>query len=104
MSTSRAGEPTHAPRAERPVPLTGADGFLRAFDVDTRRRHGASHLAQLVLRLGPGFDAEAFRATLAESARANPILRALIRRTLGVGTPSYRLDAARDEHWPAFER
>jgi hypothetical protein len=82
--------------------LTGADGFLRAFDVETRRRNGASHLAQVVLRLGPGFDAESFRSVLAESARANPILRAPIRRTLGVGTPAYRLDAARDDGWPAF--
>lgn len=82
--------------------LTGADGFLRAFDVETRRRNGASHLAQVVLRLGPGFDAEAFRAVLADAARANPILRAPIRRTLGVGTPTYRLDAARDDGWPAF--
>jgi len=84
------------------LPLTGADGFLRAFDADTRRRNGASHLAQVVLRLGPGFDAEAFRAVLADVARANPILRAPIGRTLGLGIPSYRLDAARAEGWPAF--
>ena len=95
----RLAAPRGAPKRLR---LTGADGFLRAFDVDTRRRNGASHLAQLVLRLGPGFDAEAFRTVLADSARANPILRAPIRRTLGVGTPAYRLDAARDEGWPAF--
>jgi hypothetical protein len=88
--------------ASRRLRLTGADGFLRAFDVETRRRNGASHLAQVVLRLGPGFDAEAFRAVLADAARANPILRAPIRRTLGVGTPTYRLDAARDDGWPAF--
>ncbi|MGH7287139.1 MAG: hypothetical protein ACREI8_03875 [Myxococcota bacterium] len=84
------------------LPLTGADGFLRAFDADTRRRNGASHLAQIVLRLGPGFDADAFRQVLADAARANPILRAPIRRTLGLGKPAYRLDAARDEGWPAF--
>jgi len=84
------------------LPLTGADGFLRAFDADTRRRNGASHLAQVVLRVGPGFDAEAFRTVLAEVTRANPILRAPIRRTLGMGTPSYRLDAARNPDWPAF--
>src|SRR5262245_4457602 len=102
MSTSSAGEPTRAPRAERLVPLTGADGFLRAFDADTRRRNGASHLAQLVLRLGPGVDAEAFRAVLAETARANPILRAPIGRRLGLGAPAYRVDRARDEGWPAF--
>jgi hypothetical protein len=84
------------------VRLTGADGFLRAFDAETRRRNGASHLAQLVLRLGPGFDAEAFRTVLAETAAANPILRAPIRRRAGLGVPSYRLDAARDAGWPAF--
>jgi hypothetical protein len=85
-----------------PIRLTGADGFLRAFDADTRRRNGASHLAQLVLRLGPGFDAEAFRAVLAETAAANPILRAPIRRRAGVGIPTYRTDAARDPAWPVF--
>jgi hypothetical protein len=84
------------------APLTGADGFLRAFDVDTRRRNRASHLAQLVLRLGPGFDADAFRKGLAETAAANPILRAPIRRAFGVGAPFYRLDRARGEGWPAF--
>jgi hypothetical protein len=85
-----------------PIRLTGADGFLRAFDADTRRRNGASHLAQLVLRLGPGFDAEAFRAVLAETAAANPILRAPIRRRAGIGVPSYRTGAASDPGWPAF--
>jgi hypothetical protein len=101
MSTSQSAdrEPGAAGRSLR---LTGADGFLRAFDLETRRKNGASHLAQLVLRLGPGFDAESFRAVLAETARANPILRAPIRRPLGVGVPSYRLDAARDEGWPGF--
>ena len=84
------------------LPLTGADGFLRAFDADTRRQNGASHLAQLVLRLGPGFDAEAFRRVLAETVAANPVLHAPIRRALGVGAPSYRLDAARSGAWPAF--
>jgi hypothetical protein len=88
--------------AAEPVRLTGADGFLRAFDADTRRRNGASHLAQLVLRLGPGFDAEAFRAVLAEAAAANPILRAPIRRRAGIGIPTYRTDAARAAGWPAF--
>jgi hypothetical protein len=83
------------------LPLTGADGFLRAFDADTRRRNGASHLAQLVLRLGPGFDAEAFRRVLAETAAANPVLRAPIRRALGVGSPAYRLDGG-GTGWPVF--
>jgi hypothetical protein len=100
MSTSAGADPAGA--AQRLLPLTGADGFLRAFDADTRRRNGASHLAQLVLRLGPGFDAEAFRAVLAETARANPILRAPIGRRLGLGVPAYRLAAARDAGWPAF--
>src|SRR5262245_16939853 len=84
------------------LPLTGADGFLRAFDADTRRRNGASHLAQLVLRLGPGFDAEAFRKVLAETAAANPVLHAPIRRTFGVGTPAYRLDGGAGSGWPVF--
>ncbi|MEN8181447.1 MAG: hypothetical protein ABFS46_02810, partial [Myxococcota bacterium] len=85
------------------LPLTGADGFLYAFDADTRRRNGASHLSQLVLRLGPGFDAEALGRVLQEAARANPILRAPIRRSFGLGPPAYRLDAARGEAWPALE-
>jgi hypothetical protein len=79
--------------AER-LPLTGADCFLRAFDAETRRRNGASHLAQLVLRLGPGFDAEALQRVLHAASAAQPILRAPIRRRLGVGAPEYRLDHA----------
>jgi hypothetical protein len=83
------------------VRLTGADGFLRAFDADTRRQNGASHLAQLVLRLGPGFDVEGFRRVLAETAAANPILNAPIRRRLGVAAPAYRL-AGGAPGWPVF--
>jgi len=102
MSTSPAASTSeNATRWPARLPLTGADGFLRAFDQETRRRNGASHLAQLVLRLGPGFDAAAFQRVLAETTAANPILRAPIRRSLGVGPPSYRLDAA-DAGWPRF--
>ena len=46
---------SNSSRAE--LALTGADCFLRAFDDEVRRRNGASHASQLVLRLGPGFDA-----------------------------------------------
>ena len=69
------------------VPLTGADCFLRAFDRETRRTTGASHLSQLVLRLGPGLDPERLRGVLHEVARANPILRAPIGRRFGIGAP-----------------
>ena len=48
------------------VPLTGADCFLRAFDIETRRSTGANHLSQLVLRLGPGLDVDGLRRTLEE--------------------------------------
>jgi hypothetical protein len=83
-------------RATDALPLTGADCFLRAFDAETRRRNGASHLSQLVLRLGPGFDLAAFREVLSRVVDANPILRAPIARRLGVGAPVYRLaDAPR---------
>ena len=75
------------------LPLTGADSFLRAFDWQTRRRNQASHLSQLVLRLGPGFDAAHFETVLHEVARACPILRAPIRR-FGLGAAVYRLDLA----------
>ncbi len=85
------------------VPLTGADCFLRAFDDEIRRHAGASHLSQLVLRLGPGFEAEALRALVARVARAHPILHAPILRWLGVGAPCYRLDRARADHLPRVE-
>lgn len=71
------------------VPLTGADCFLRAFDYEARRYHGGSHLAQLVLRLGPGFDLPRFEARLARVLRDHPILRAAIRRPGLVGIPAY---------------
>jgi hypothetical protein len=84
------------------VLLTGADCFLRAFDAELRRRAGASHLSQLVLRLGPGFDPERLRARAAQAAQEAPILRAPIRRPLGLGAPVYDLDAARRAPLPAL--
>jgi hypothetical protein len=83
------------------VPLTGADCFLRAFDTETRRMTGASHLSQLVLRLGPGLDPERLRAALHDVARANPILRAPIGRRFGVGAPVYRVARAARAPLPA---
>jgi hypothetical protein len=76
------------------LPLTGADCFLRAFDHEIRRMNGASHVSQLVLRLGPGFDAEGFRSTLEAAVRAHPLLRAPVARRLGLGPPVFRLAAA----------
>ncbi len=81
---------TNSNRAER-LPLTGADCFLRAFDAETRRLCRGSHLSQLVLRLGEGFDAEALRRTLDAVADANPILRAPIGRRFGLAPPSFDL-------------
>lgn len=72
------------------VPLTGADCFLRAVDAECRYRGGAGHLSQLVLRLGPGFDRERFRATLDAAVRAHPILRAPVARPFGSPFPVYR--------------
>jgi len=86
--------------APNAVPLTGADCFLRAFDDEIRRKCGASHVSQLVLRLGPGFDVEIFRKLVDEAARAQPMLRAPIRRPFGVGAPVYRLDAAAERPIP----
>ena len=80
-------------RPER-IPLTGADCFLRAFDSEVRRTAGSSHLSQLVLRLGPGFDTGAFAKLLNEVVLAQPILRAPIRRRFGVLPPEFRLDLA----------
>ncbi|MGH0033313.1 MAG: hypothetical protein ACQGVC_26285 [Myxococcota bacterium] len=85
------------------VPLTGADCFLRAFDVETRRTAGASHLSQIVLRLGPGLDAAKLRDALHRVARAQPILRAPIRRRGLVGPPVYRLDLAERAPLPTVE-
>jgi hypothetical protein len=76
------------------VALTGADCFLRAFDSEVRRTARASHLSQLVLRLGPGFDTGAFAKLLSEVGQAQPILRAPIRRRFGVLPPEFRLDLA----------
>jgi hypothetical protein len=76
------------------VPLTGADCFLRAFDDEIRRWHGANHLSQLVLRLGPGFDPAMLKRLVAEATRAQPILRAPIGRLFEVGPPVYRTAAA----------
>jgi hypothetical protein len=57
-----------------------------------------------VLRLGPGLDVQALRESLHALARANPILRAPIRRRLGVGAPVYRLDLAERAPLPPVER
>ena len=56
--------------------------------------NGASHVSQLVLRLGPGFDVEGFRRIVEEAARAHPLLRAPVARRLGFGPPVFRLAAA----------
>lgn len=85
------------------IPLTGADCFLRAFDVETRRRTAASHLSQIVLRLGPGLDPTALREALHQVARANPIVRAPLLRRFGVAEPLYRLDRAERAPLPPVE-
>jgi hypothetical protein len=90
-------------RAPERVPLTGADCFLRAFDFEVRRNSGASHLAQLVLRLGPGFDPAAFAKLIAEVAEAQPILRAPIRRPYGFLPPEFRLDLGAGTKLPRVE-
>ena len=74
------------------IPLTGADCFLRAFDDEVRRYHQASHVSQLVLRLGPGFSVEALQAVIEKVTLAQPILRAPIGRTGVAGLPAYRTD------------
>jgi len=81
-------------RADRAIPLTPADCFLRAVDLEIRRCNGASHNSQLVLRLGPGFDAKAFASLVGEAAASHPILRAEIVRPFGVGAPVYRTSGA----------
>jgi hypothetical protein len=77
------------------IPLSGADCFLRAFDAEIARFNSASHLSQLVLRLGPGFDVERLRKLVHEAAEAQPILRAPVRRRFGIGPPVYQLAEAR---------
>jgi hypothetical protein len=76
------------------LPLTGADCFLRAFDAEIRRFNGASHISQLVLRLGPGFDVGRFTDLVNAAADAQPMLRAAVRRRFGVGAPFYELAGA----------
>ena len=85
------------------IPLTGADCFLRAFDAEIARFNGASHLSQLVLRLGPGFDARRLRKLVHEAAAAQPILRAPVRRRYGLGAPYYNLSEATQRPLPAVD-
>ena len=91
MSSSTGLPELARSRVPDTVPLTGADCFLRAFDDEIRRKCGASHASQLVLRLGPGLDMAAFRGLIADVAAANPILHAPVRRRLGIGPPVFRL-------------
>ena len=65
------------------VPLTGSDCFLRAFDDEVRRYNAASHVSQLILRLGPGFDVAVFERLLDTVTAAVPFVRAPIRRRYG---------------------
>lgn len=90
-------------RKPEPVPLTGADCFLRAFDFEVRRAAGASHLSQLVLRLGPGLDADALAKLVSEVAQAQPLLRSPIRRPFGFLPPVYRTDLAARAALPRVE-
>ncbi len=84
--------PSSGPRPEPRLPLTGADCFLLAFNSETERLCGASHLSQLVLRLGPGLDPARLRKLLEELVFEQPILRAPLRRSRGIGVPVYRTD------------
>ncbi len=93
MSSSKAPE----------LLLTGADCFLRAFDDEVRRVNRASHASQLVLQLGPGFDAPRFENLIHEVTAAHPVLHAPIRRRGGFGPPAYQLDQARAEFAPPVE-
>ena len=77
--------------------------MLRAFDDEIRRRCGANHVSQLVLRLGPGFDPERFRRLVTQVANAQPILRSPIGRRFGVGAPIYRLADAPRSPLPPVE-
>ena len=73
------------------VPLTGADCFLRAFDGEVAATTGASHLSQLVLRLGPGFDAERLRKLRRAAggrARRSCARRSGAARPRGAGLPA----------------
>jgi hypothetical protein len=85
------------------VPLTGADCFLRAFDAEIRRVCGASHVSQLVLRLGPGLEAGELARLLSEVSAAQPILRAPIGRRLWLGPPVYRTGRAAHRPAPRLE-
>lgn len=70
--------------------------MLRAFDAEIRRKSGANHVSQLVLRLGPGFDPDRFKKLVTQVTQAQPILRSPIVRRFGVGVPLYKLvDAPR---------
>jgi hypothetical protein len=89
--------------ARSDLPLTGADCFLRAFDHEIRRMNGASHVSQLVLRLGPGFDVGRFEQMVEEAARTQPLLRAPVARRLGLGPPAFRLAAAARYPTPRVE-
>ncbi len=85
------------------IPLTGADCFLRAFDAEIARFNAGSHLSQLVLRLGPGFDVERLRKLVHEVAAAQPILRAPVRRRFGLGAPHYSLSEALQRPFPPVD-
>lgn len=82
-----------APMPDR-VPLTGADCFLNAFDGEIGRFNGASHVSQLVLRLGPGFDVDILRKLMDEVVRRQPLVRAPVGRRFGIGPPMYHLKRA----------
>ena len=90
-----------SPTPATELPLTGADCFLRAFDDEVRRRGSASHASQLVLRLGPGFDAKALGDLVQRAAAAHPILHAPIRRR-GFRPAAYQLALARPETAPTL--
>ena len=65
--------------------------MLRAFDHEVSRWHGASHASQLVLRLGPGLDADVLRQLIEKVTDDAPIVRATIRRPRVLLAPIYDL-------------
>lgn len=65
------------------IPLTGADHFHMTLERESRRFFDASHRAQLILRMGPGFEQGLFREVAQKLYRNIPFLHASIRPRWG---------------------
>ncbi len=80
--------------------LSGTDALLHALGRELERKGGSSLLSQLVLRLGAGFDVDAFGKLVHDALLQAPLLHASVSRRFGLGPPVFHVKPSRGAELP----